>query len=56
MREREKKSGREKILNFGNHITEIPADRKPIVAMPMSKQGKKNLWQCHCRKWEEKNK
>ena len=24
-REREKKSGREKILNFGNLITEIPA-------------------------------
>ena len=23
--ERERKSGREKILNFGNHITEIPA-------------------------------
>ena len=33
---RERKSGREKILNFGNHITEIPADRN-------------QLWQCHCR-------
>ena len=37
---------------------------KPIVAMPLSKEtncgnviveiGKKNLWQCYCRKWEEK--
>ena len=39
--EREKKSGREKILNFSNHITEIPAaqlaDRKSIVAMPLPK-------------------
>ena len=33
---RERKSGREKILNFGNHINEIPADRN-------------QLWQCHCR-------
>ena len=32
-----KKSGREKILNFGNHITEIPADRKLIVVMPLLK-------------------
>ena len=39
--ERERKSGREKILNFSNHITEIPAaqlaDRKSIVAMPLPK-------------------
>ena len=39
--ERERKSGREKILNFSNHITKIPAaqlaDRKSIVAMPLPK-------------------
>ena len=39
-REKEK-NGREKILNFGNHITEIPAAQtcwpKPIVAMPLPK-------------------
>ena len=35
--ERKRKSGREKILNFGNHITEIPIDRKPIVAMSLPK-------------------
>ena len=30
-----------------------------IVAMELPKMGKKNwmeLWQCHCRKWEEKKK
>ena len=31
-----------------------------IVAMPLPKQGnkkkKQQLWQWHCRKWEEKNK
>ena len=39
-REKEK-NGREKILNFGNHITEIPVAQtcwsKPIVAMPLPK-------------------
>ena len=39
--ERERKSGREKILNFGNVITEILAARtskkKPIVTMPLLK-------------------
>ena len=34
--ERKRKSGRGKILNFDNHITEILADRN-------------QLWQCHCR-------
>ena len=41
--ERKRKNGREKILNFGNHITETPACRKPIVAMPLPKKGKKNF-------------
>ena len=41
MGEKKKKNGREKILNFGNHITEIPACRKPTVAMPLPKMGGK---------------
>ena len=49
---------REKILNFGNGIIEIPADREINCGNTIAEIGKKNflwqLWQCHCRKWEEK--
>ena len=62
--ERKRKSGREKILNFGNHITKIPTVQ---TCWPKTNCGnaiveigeKKNLWQlwqCHCQKWGEKNK
>ena len=45
--ERKGKSGREKILNFSNHITEI------LVAQIAAQVGVKcpkgnQLWQCHC--------
>ena len=60
--ERKRKNGREKILNFGNGITEIPAAQ---IYWPINQlwqchcrnREKKNLWQlwqCHCWKWEEK--
>ena len=68
--ERKRKSGREKILIFGNNITEIPSahtccssgcskcecTRKTKCVNGIAKIGKKNwqLWQCHCRKQEEK--
>ena len=39
-------------MNFGNHITEIPADR---VGVKCSKCPKGNqLWQFHCRNREKK--
>ena len=41
----------------GNGIAEIGGKKNCcnwFVAMPLPKQGGKNLWQCHCRKWEEK--
>ena len=56
--ERKRKSGRKKILNFGNVITEILA-AQTCWPKTSRNRGKKNLWQlwqCHCRKWEEKNK
>ena len=43
---RKRKSKREKILNFGNGITKIPVAQ---TCWPRNQ-----LWQCHCRKWEEK--
>ena len=60
--ERKRKSGGEKILNFGNHITEIPAAQtcwpKTNWGNAITEIGEKKilwqLWQCHCRKWEEK--
>ena len=59
--ERKRKSGREKILNIGNHITEIPVVQtcwlKINCGNAIAEIGKKNLWQlwqCHCQKWEEK--
>ena len=49
---------REKILNFGNGIIEIPADRETNCGNTIAEIGKKKilwqLWQCHCRKWEGK--
>ena len=48
---------REKILNFGNGITEIPADQETNCGNAIAEIGKKNLWQlwqCHCQKWERK--
>ena len=55
--ERKRKSGREKILNFGNHITEKLAAQtcwlKTNCGNAIAEMGKKNwwqLWQCHCRK------
>ena len=39
--ERKRKSGREKILNFGNHVIEI------LAAQICSQRNQ--LWQCHCR-------
>ena len=44
--ERKRKNGREKILNFGNGITEIPAAQ---IYWPINQ-----LWQCHCRNREKK--
>ena len=55
--ERKRKSGREKILSFGNGITEIPTaqtNREINCGNAIAEVGKKNLWQCHCWKWEEK--
>ena len=43
---------RDKILNFGNGITEIPTDRETNCGNVITEIGKKNLWQC--RKWKEK--
>ena len=40
--ERKRKSRRDKILNFSNGITEIPAAQ---TCWPRNQ-----LWQCHCRK------
>ena len=42
--ERKRKSGREKILNFDNMITEIPAAQTICHA-----QKRNQLWQCYCR-------
>ena len=56
--ERKRKSGWEKILNFSNHITEIPIAQtcwsKTNCGNAIAEIGGKKLWQCHCRKWEEK--
>ena len=59
--ERKRKSVREKILNFGNHITKISAIQtcwsKISSGNTIAEIGEKNLWQlwqCHCLKWEEK--
>ena len=47
-----RKSGKEKILNFDNHIIEIPANR---VGVKCSKCPKRNqLGQFHCRNREKK--
>ena len=55
--ERKRKSGRGKILNFDNYITEILADRNQLWQCHCRNRGGKNiLWQYHCRKWEEKKK
>ena len=55
--ERKRKNEREKILNFGNQIIEIPADRNQLWQCHSEIGGNFFfLWQCHCRKWEEKNK
>ena len=70
VRERKRKSGREKFLIFGNTITEIPSThtccpsvlemwvhaRKTKCGNDIAEIGKKKwqLWQCYCRKWEEK--
>ena len=58
--ERKIKSRREKFLIFGNDIAAIPSAH--ICCPGGCAQGKPNdvekknwqLWQCHCRKWEEK--
>ena len=42
-----RKSGREKILNFGNHIIEIPANRVGVKCYKCLKGNQ--LWQFHCR-------
>ena len=62
--ERKIKSRREKFLIFDNTITEIPSAHtcylsgcSKWVRARKTKCGKKifwQLWQCHCRKWEEK--
>ena len=63
--ERKIQRRREKFLIFGNTITEIPSAHtccpsgcsKCECAQGKPNVGKKNfwqLWQCHCRKWEEK--
>ena len=63
--EREIKSRREKFLIFGNGIAAIPSAHtyypvgcsKCECAQGKPNDGKKKnwqLWQCHCRKWEEK--
>ena len=64
--ERKRKSGRGKFLIFGNTITEIPSTHtccpsgfskcECAQGKPNAEIGKKKwqLWQCHCRKWEEK--
>ena len=31
-----------------------PANRETNCGNEIAEIGKKNLWQCHCRKWEEK--
>ena len=66
--ERQIKSRREKFLIFGNGITAIPSAHtccpdgcsKCECAQGKPNDGKKKnwmeLWQCHCRKWEEKKK
>ena len=49
---------RDKILNFGNGIIEIPTERETNCDNVITEIGKKKnlwqLWQCHCRKWKEK--
>ena len=58
--ERKIKSRREKFLIFGNDIAAIPSAH--ICCPGGCAQGKPNdvekknwqLWQCHCRKWEDK--
>ena len=65
--EREIKSRREKFFIFGNGIAAIPSAHtccpggcsKCECAQGKPNDGKKKnwqLWQCHCRKWEEKKK
>ena len=62
--EKKIKSRREKFLIFGNGIATIPSAHtccpggcsKCECAQGKPNDGNKNwqLWQCHCRKWEEK--
>ena len=49
VRERKRKSGREKILYFSNYITEIPAAQTAARVGVKCPKGNQ-LWQCHCRK------
>ena len=57
--ERKRKSGREKILNFGNVITKIPTAQTSCLSVCCvlevgSAQKRNQLWQCHCRNREIK--
>ena len=52
-REREKVWER-KFWIFGNGIIEIPVDQETNCSNAITEIGEKNLWQCHCWKWEEK--
>ena len=49
--ERKRKSGREKILNFGNHVIEILAAQTgwPSGVWSVKCPKRNQLWQCHCR-------
>ena len=49
--ERKRKSGREKILNFGNHVIEISAAQTswPSGVWSVNCPKRNQLWKCHCR-------
>ena len=53
--ERERgKSGREKILNFSNGVTEIPAAQISCPSVSCGVLPKNQLRQCHCRNRKKK--